>query len=51
MRIPSDYRTTITDTAANVFGERASVWLFGSRLNDAAKGGCGFTYKTRLAHG
>lgn len=39
MRIPPNYQTTITETAAKVFGERASVWLFGSRLDDAAKGG------------
>lgn len=37
--MPPDYQTTITDTAAKVFGARASVWLFGSRLDDAAKGG------------
>ena len=39
MRMPPDYQTAITDTALKVFGERASVWLFGSRLDDAAKGG------------
>ena len=39
MRMPSNYQTTITDIAAKVFGERASVWLFGSRLDDAAKWG------------
>jgi len=39
MRMPPNYQSTITDIAAKVFGARASVWLFGSRLNDAAKGG------------
>jgi len=39
MRMPPKYRTTITDTAAKVFGESVSVWLFGSRLDDTAKGG------------
>lgn len=39
MRIPPNYLTTIKDTAAKVFGARATVWLFGSRLDDAAKGG------------
>jgi predicted nucleotidyltransferase len=39
MRIQPNYQTTITEIAASVFGERASVWLFGSRLDDAAKGG------------
>lgn len=39
MRMPPDYQTTITDTAEKIFGAGASVWLFGSRLDDAAKGG------------
>ena len=39
MRISPDYRATITDTAKKVFGENVSVWLFGSRLDDTAKGG------------
>ncbi len=39
MRIPPNYQTTITETAVKVFGAGASVWLFGSRLDDAAKGG------------
>jgi len=39
MRMPPNYQTTITEIAAKVFGESASVWLFGSRLDDAAKGG------------
>jgi len=39
IRLPPNYQTTITGIAAKVFGESASVWLFGSRLNDAAKGG------------
>jgi len=39
MRMPPDYQKTIKDTAVKVFGARASVWLFGSRLDDTAKGG------------
>jgi predicted nucleotidyltransferase len=39
MRIQPNYQTTITETAVKVFGASASVWLFGSRLDDAAKGG------------
>lgn len=39
MRLQPNYQTTIIEIAAKVFGERASVWLFGSRLDDAAKGG------------
>jgi len=39
MRMPPNYQKTITETAAKVFGESASVWLFGSRLDDNAKGG------------
>ena len=39
MRMPPNYQTTITATAADVFGEGVSVWLFGSRLDDSAKGG------------
>ncbi|NOT13928.1 MAG: nucleotidyltransferase domain-containing protein [Methylococcaceae bacterium] len=37
--MPPNYQTTITETAEKVFGANASVWLFGSRLDDAAKGG------------
>ena len=37
--MPPNYQATITDTAVKVFGEHASVWLFGSRLDDVAKGG------------
>jgi predicted nucleotidyltransferase len=39
MRMPSGYQKAITETAAKVFGDSASVWLFGSRLDDTAKGG------------
>ena len=39
MRLLPFYQTTITEIATKVFGESASVWLFGSRLDDAAKGG------------
>jgi hypothetical protein len=39
VRLPPNYQSTITDVAAKVFGASASVWLFGSRLDDAAQGG------------
>lgn len=39
MRLPPDYQTTITETATKIFGKKVSVWLFGSRLDDNAKGG------------
>jgi len=39
MRLPPNYQATIIETAIKVFGEDASVWLFGSRLDDNAKGG------------
>ena len=38
MRLPPNYQSTITEIAIKVFGEHASVWLFGSRLDDNAKG-------------
>lgn len=39
MRLPPNYQKTIIDLAAKVFGASASILLFGSRLDDAAKGG------------
>ncbi|MFA7241870.1 MAG: nucleotidyltransferase domain-containing protein [Sulfuricellaceae bacterium] len=39
MRLLPGYQSTITETAQQVFGAGASVWLFGSRLDDSAKGG------------
>ncbi len=39
MRLPPNYQSTITDIAAQLFGKNATVWLFGSRLDDSAKGG------------
>lgn len=39
MRLPANYQTTITETAKEIFGEKATVWLFGSRIDDNAKGG------------
>lgn len=39
MRIAPSEVKAIKETAKAVFGERASVWLFGSRADDALKGG------------
>lgn len=39
MRLLPGYQSTITETAQQVFGAGISVWLFGSRLDDSAKGG------------
>jgi len=39
MRLLPNYQKVISDTALKIFGESASVWLFGSRLDDSAKGG------------
>jgi hypothetical protein len=39
MRLPANYQSTITETAKKIFGEKATVWLFGSRLDNDAKGG------------
>ncbi|MGZ8257429.1 MAG: nucleotidyltransferase domain-containing protein [Gallionella sp.] len=39
MRISPSEAQVIKETASTVFGERASVWLFGSRADDALK--CG----------
>lgn len=39
MRLLPGYQSTITETAQQVFGDGVSVWLFGSRLDDVAKGG------------
>jgi len=39
MRIAPYEALAIKETAKTVFGERAAVWLFGSRADDALKGG------------
>ena len=39
MRLPPNYQKIITELAKEVFGANVSVLLFGSRLDDAAKGG------------
>ena len=39
MRIAPSEAKAIKETASAVFGERAAVWLFGSRADDALKGG------------
>ena len=39
MRLSPESQSTITETAQKVFGAGVSVWLFGSRLDDTAKGG------------
>ena len=39
MRIAFSEAKAIKETASAVFGARAEVWLFGSRADDAKKGG------------
>lgn len=39
MRLPNNYTQVIVDTAHRHFGEDARVWLFGSRVDDARRGG------------
>jgi predicted nucleotidyltransferase len=39
MRLTLIQKTAICETAAKYFGADAEVWLFGSRVNDQAKGG------------
>ena len=39
MRLKPSEVTAITETAREVFGERVAVWLFGSRADDAKRGG------------
>ena len=39
MRLSSDHISTIKQHTQDIFGADARVWLFGSRVDDAAKGG------------
>lgn len=39
MRITPNQQYIICETAAKYFGPEVHVWLFGSRVNDHAKGG------------
>jgi predicted nucleotidyltransferase len=39
MRIAPSEAKAIKETANAVFGQRAAVWLFGSRADDSQKGG------------
>ena len=39
MRLKKNEIAAITDVTQSVFGKDASVRLFGSRINDALKGG------------
>jgi len=39
MRITSEHAYEIKQIVHQIFGEQASVWLFGSRVNDKAQGG------------
>jgi len=39
MRITTEQAFQIKQVVHQIFGEQASVWLFGSRVNDKAQGG------------
>ncbi len=39
MRLSEDYRKVIKQTSEEVWGKQASVFLFGSRVDDTKKGG------------
>lgn len=39
MRLSTEQIAAIKQEAAHCFGAQAGVWLFGSRVDDAAKGG------------
>jgi predicted nucleotidyltransferase len=39
MRLTAEQQSAIRSTVAETFGDAASVWLFGSRVDDSARGG------------
>ena len=39
MRLTTDQIQAIRDAASSAFGDKAAVWLFGSRVDDSKKGG------------
>ena len=39
MRLSGEYKETIRNTAAEIFGEQVTVSLFGSRVDDHQRGG------------
>jgi predicted nucleotidyltransferase len=39
MRLTTDQIQAIRDAASSAFGDKAAVWLFGSRVDDAKRGG------------
>ncbi len=39
MRLTQTQQAAIRNTVAHIMGEDARVWLFGSRVDDAARGG------------
>jgi predicted nucleotidyltransferase len=39
MRLTPAQITAIRSTTAEIFGEQANVWLFGSRVDDSKRGG------------
>ena len=39
MRLTTDQIQAIREAASSTFGDKAAVWLFGSRVDDAKKGG------------
>lgn len=39
MRLSPDQQSAILTTVAETFGDEASIWLFGSRIDDNKRGG------------
>ncbi len=39
MRLTTDQIQAIRDAASSTFGDKAAVWLFGSRVDNSKKGG------------
>jgi predicted nucleotidyltransferase len=50
MRLTNKQRAIICSTVAEIFGDTAEVWLFGSRVDDSKRGGDIDLYIEPAAH-